>query len=78
MKTILIFGQEPSITPTWMLVGDKECDVGYVSARKLEVDPASVYSQRPNLIVNITEPSEGLAFHQGVMTFDDGKVVNLY
>lgn len=80
MKDILIFGESsPMTNPTIHIGGSWEGRVSYVSKKKLEVDINSIIAHRPDLIVNIVEPSEEVAFHQNIMAnLKDAQIIDLY
>ena len=80
MKHIWIFGKEPSLRPSYMLVGEDEAAVSYFSEAKMECDPYCLEGiPRPHFILNLCEQRPWTEEQQNVCSeLHDAEITTLY
>jgi len=81
MKTILVFGEEP--TDKYFIDGkaliEGEVQIKYFTTRQMQADLYRIMGYQPDLIVNLVEPSEELSFQQKIRSAcKDAPIINLY
>jgi hypothetical protein len=83
MKTILIFGHGVPSRGGRIDVGDimlrGASTVVFLSKGKTDADPSCIHGYEPDLIINISEPSEELLAEQKYKSvMKDAQIINLY